>query len=244
MEDSGVKVPINIAPGGVDLGIFNPYREPFIPKEDIFRFLFLGKWEIRKGADIVCKAFADEFNYKEKVELMLVTESIKMFNNTFNIYKELLSLNLNPDKAPIRVIEGIIPNYRDMGRVYTSCDAFVSPTRGEGWNLPLIEAMASGLPSIATNWSAHTDYANKDNCYMLDKFELKPAVHPQQMSQIFLQFGKWAEPDIKEVREKMRYIFDNQEEAKKLGMKAMRDMKDWTWDCAAKKDKKYLEELL
>jgi glycosyltransferase involved in cell wall biosynthesis len=44
----------------------------------------------------------------------------------------------------------------NLPRLYTGADAFVLPSRGEGWGRPHIEAMAMGLPTIATNWSGNT----------------------------------------------------------------------------------------
>lgn len=40
---------------------------------------------------------------------------------------------------------------------------FISPSKGEGWNLPLYEMMSIGMPCITTLYSAHTEYCNKDN---------------------------------------------------------------------------------
>ena len=41
------------------------------------------------------------------------------------------------------------------------------PTRGEGWGLPIVEAMAMGLPVIATNHSGPSAYLTGDNSYPL-----------------------------------------------------------------------------
>ena len=41
----------------------------------------------------------------------------------------------------------------DLPRLYKAVDAFVLPSRGEGWGRPHVEAMATGLPIVATNWS-------------------------------------------------------------------------------------------
>jgi glycosyltransferase involved in cell wall biosynthesis len=232
-ENSGVKKDVKVVPAGVDVNMFNPWREPMVPRSDKFRFLCVGKYEKRKGYDLLLKAYCEEFKQNEKVEMIIMADSIKMFEPQFNIFKEMINLRLAADRADLQIVEGMLPNYNDMGRLYTSADCFVCPTRGEGWNLPLCEAMACGLPSIATNWSAHTEFANEKNCYMLNDYKMVPS--EQKLAQIFLQFGQWAEPSIKELREKMRYVFDNQAEAKKLGEVACKDMKNWTWDEAAKK---------
>ncbi len=57
---------------------------------------------------------------------------------------------------------------RDMPSVYRSMDCFVLATRGEGWGRPIAEAMAMGLPAIATAWSGPTEFMNKSNSYPLD----------------------------------------------------------------------------
>lgn len=52
-------------------------------------------------------------------------------------------------------------------RLYKSADAFVLPTRGEGWGLPIAEAMAMSLPVLATNWSGPTAYLDSSVGYPL-----------------------------------------------------------------------------
>jgi len=55
----------------------------------------------------------------------------------------------------------------ELLKEYQDADAFVLPTRGEGWGLPAAEAMAVGLPTIVTNWSGPTGFATKDTAYLL-----------------------------------------------------------------------------
>ena len=57
--------------------------------------------------------------------------------------------------------------YYQLGSLYRSADCFVSAGRGEGWDMPLMEAMACGLASIATDWGAHTEFADDRICYPL-----------------------------------------------------------------------------
>jgi glycosyltransferase involved in cell wall biosynthesis len=238
VDDDKVKV----VPAGVNTDVFNHYREPLIKKEDgVFRFMMEGKWEKRKGVDILCHAFSEEFKEDEKVQLLLDCSTIKLFAPQANIYKDLFTLGLGQKRAEMLIVEEIIPNYSDMGRLYTSADCFVCPTRGEGWNLPLIEAMACGLPSITTNWSGQTEFIDEKYSYLLNDFKISPANN--SIGQFFLQFGNWADPSVKELREKMRYVFDNQDEARKKGELAEKEMQKWTWDEAAKKSLIALKEL-
>ena len=47
--------------------------------------------------------------------------------------------------------------------LYAASDAFVLPTRGEGWCLPAMEAMSMALPVILTNASGTTEYLTRKN---------------------------------------------------------------------------------
>jgi glycosyltransferase involved in cell wall biosynthesis len=53
----------------------------------------------------------------------------------------------------------------ELSGLYKAADAFVLPTRGEGWGRPIMEAMAMGLLTIATNWSGPTDFMTSNNSY-------------------------------------------------------------------------------
>ena len=71
--------------------------------------------------------------------------------------------------------------------------ALVSLTRGEGFGLPTLEAAASGLPVIATNWSGHLDFMN------LGKFipvnYAKERIHESLVNDnIFCELASWANP--------------------------------------------------
>lgn len=52
--------------------------------------------------------------------------------------------------------------------LYAIGDAFVLPTRGEGWGLPIAEAMSMQLPVLVTNYSGPTAYLTADNSYPLE----------------------------------------------------------------------------
>ena len=77
----------------------------------------------------------------------------------------------------------------DMPRLYKAADAFVLPTRGEGWGLPLLEAMAMGLPAIATNFSGHLDFMLPHLSHLI---EVDAIVAPKDRS-LYDPSIRWAE---------------------------------------------------
>ena len=59
-------------------------------------------------------------------------------------------------------------NLRKLRALYQSADCFVLPSCAEGFGLPILEAMACGVPPMVTNYSAPKDFVNKENGYLLN----------------------------------------------------------------------------
>ena len=57
--------------------------------------------------------------------------------------------------------------YALLPLLYKEADALVMASRGEGWGLPLAEAMAMGLPTIGSNWSGSTEFMDSSNSFLV-----------------------------------------------------------------------------
>ena len=142
----------------------------------IFEFLSIFKWEYRKGWDILLNAYWIAFKSTDNVVLRLRTYvpssdrhtnknitkvienyAIKLFNKTlFELPKIIWETSIAPTLTRYEIRE-----------LYASADAFILPTRGEGWGLPIAEAMSMKLPVIITNYSGPTEFINENNCYLI-----------------------------------------------------------------------------
>jgi glycosyltransferase involved in cell wall biosynthesis len=119
--------------------------------------------------------------------------------------KARLTLKLNgkkPDLAPlvkkvaqsanIRVITDYLSE-ADLQMLFRSSSVLLSLHRAEGFGLPIFEAMAQGLPVIATNWSGNLDYMNNDNSMLVPCSMVKignDAVYSNYSE------TSWADPDV------------------------------------------------
>lgn len=227
-KDSGVTRPIHVIPLGVDPDHFNPKIARY-PLSGVYTFLSVFEWGERKAPETLLKAFNEEFRADEPVILVCKVLNV---DPGVDVRSRVADLGLDPNGGRIHLsLNHVIPTYQ-LGALYRSADCFVLPTRGEGWGMPVIEAMACGLPVIATDWSAHCDFMTTENAYPLPVEELVPA---QAKCPYYAGF-RWAQPSHHHLRRLMRYVFENPNEARAKGAAASREVRtNWTWDMAAGK---------
>lgn len=234
-RDSGVRVPIEVMPLGIDVDYFHPGIRGFRPSSR-FTFLSVFEWGERKGAELLLRAFATEFDKTDDVLLML---SIYNRDPGVDVYHEVEKLGLPPGPPIIAMVNPEFAGYQ-MGSVYRSADCFVLPTRGEGWGMPVLEAMACGLPTIATGWSGPADFLHDGIGYPL---QVKRMVEAKAKCPWYAGFD-WAEPDIDHLRFLMREVYENPERAREKGRAAAAEVASkYTIEHAADRVKQRILEL-
>jgi len=225
---SGVTKPIYIIPLGIDPDYFNPSITS-CRLGDMFTFLSVFDWGERKAPEILLRAFSDEFRHEEDAVLIC---KISNSDGDVDVAAQVAALNLKSTGGRIIFsLNEIIPTYQ-LGALYRSVDCFVLPTRGEGWGMPILEAMACGLPVIATDWSSQRDFMNAENAYPIQVEKLVPA----EAKCPYYKGFKWAQASYEHLRTLLRHVYENREEAREKGARAARDAyARWTWGHAAQK---------
>ena len=155
-------------PNGVDLEVFHPEG----PERDLpqagegTRFLFVGGLIGRKGADVLFDAWREAFAARDDVTLVL-----KDFGAD-DIYRD-------SGREPIRrhIASGALPRIvlvdehlstDEVAALYRACDVLVHPYRGEGFAMPVLEAMACGLPAIVTAGGPTDEFLPDDAGWRID----------------------------------------------------------------------------
>jgi glycosyltransferase involved in cell wall biosynthesis len=165
----------------------DPDKEPFI-------FLHYDAFNQRKGWDLVFKAFNEEFR-SENVRLVLKTTKIGGY--PFPILKSQYP-QIDVIKEPYR------PN--ELADLLHNSDCFVFPSRGEGFGIPPLEALATGTPVIVPNAHGIAEYFT--NKYFLG-IEVKgtcPALYERYKG---IDTGTMVEPDIKSLKNQMRFAYEH-----------------------------------
>jgi len=230
-EHDKVYEKIKVISHGVDLGLFYPKQ---VEKE---RFTFVlnkgfRNLEDRGGTQYAIQAYLEEFTGKDNVELIVKINPAYGIPNIQQLINEIKPkdktdfgmVNINTDNIPYNILVDL----------YNKGNVFVMPTRAESFGIPGIESMACGVPIITSSFGGQTDYANKDNSWIIGG-ELTEIVHEVQYENT-----KWLTPSIPELRKAMREAHTNKELLKEKGEKSLETSKKFTWDSTALKVKKLI----
>lgn len=233
-QASGVRVPIHVMPLGVDDVYFNEGIRGH-RATDSFTFLSVFEWGERKAPEVLLRAFANEFSPSDDVTLL-----VSVFNRdpTIDVEKEIAKLDL---PASARIVVMVNPEFAgyQMGSLYRSADCFVLPSRGEGWGQPVLEAMACGLPTIATGWGGVADFLDEEVGYPVE-YKMVPA----EARCVYYDGFEWAEPDEEHLMARMRQVVAAQDVAKiRAGLAAKRVAERFTWRHAAERISGRLREI-
>lgn len=229
---------VQIIPLGVNPDQFCPGGERFdLPTKKKFRFLFVGGLIGRKGADLLVKAYLSEFRRDEDVTLVL-----KDFFYPSEIVEQLRKLATRRDLPEMIHIQGdVLP--AELPGFYSACSCYVQPYRGEGFGLPVLEAMACGLPAITTRYGSALDFCSPENAYLIPAtIEVSPEKKIKHYETCDYPF--WAEPDMSLLRKTMRWVFEHRRGALERGLAASCEVRhSWSWRAAAQKIKERILAL-
>lgn len=218
----------DVVPLGVNRDIFH---ENFpTNSQESYRFFSVGKLEHRKGHEFTIRCYNKAFSRQDKVELHL------MVHNPFlqpEIIQQWYNNFLNSKLGHTIKLYNPVASHADVAKFIHQNDCGLFPARAEGWNLELLESMSCGKPVITTNYSAHTEYCNNKNSFLIDIDAVEPA-YDNMGGMWFHGQGNWAELDFEQEEqmiEHMRYCYNNRP-ANNAGIDTA---KEFSWSKSAEK---------
>lgn len=173
----------SVVPLGVDTSIFN-HDTPTVTNKCIF--FNCGKWEKRKGHDVLLEMFKKAFPVEGDVELWMLTSNPFLNEKTSQEWERYYTSDLRVK------VYGRVNTQAGVANLMSQSNCGIFPSRAEGWNLELLEMMAMGKHVIATNYSAHTEFCNEHNSRLINITRLE-----QAQDDIFFDgsVGEWASLD-------------------------------------------------
>ena len=190
-------------PLGVDHSVWKATPRP---ENKRFRFHAGGSQWLRKGLDIVLEAF-------KRADL-----------------DAELHLKPNPEAhgvPPLTLPDNVFMHRKwftqeETVKFFNDADCYIAVTRGEGFGLMPLQAMAMGIPTIINASSGQAEFA--DLASIVIPHGQSPSVYG----------GMWDESDPDDLADAMRAMFENYENHKASAKLRVRKTKVWSWDRAAR----------
>lgn len=209
-----------------------------------YKFYSNFKWEPRKGWEVLLRAYYDAFAPQHgnasfpRVSLYIQTFFFlngavpKGFDirNATHVVQSIKSWISRTFPVGI-TLEGSFPHLviitehvseEEEVELYRTMDAFVLPTKGEGWGLPTIQAMSMGLPTISTNWGGNTEFMRRDTSFLIHVDGLEEL--PEDTFYLYDEGKKWALPSLPHTTALMKHCFEHPDHARAVGRRAREDV--------------------
>ncbi|MBK9249242.1 MAG: glycosyltransferase [Ignavibacteria bacterium] len=219
---------VQIVPNGVDPTLFTPNGPRLeLSTKKRYKFLFVGGTIYRKGIDILLKAYSTTFASHDDVCLIIKDMGGDSFYKG-QTAEAMIEQIRRVDGAPEILYADAQMSEQDIAALYRTCDAFVSPYRGEGFSLPTLEAMACGLPVIVTDGGASDDFVDESVGWQITagKRSIGNTINGYELT----EEGFMLEPDGGDLSEILRFAFSHPVEGMHKGIAGSHRARTyWTW---------------
>jgi glycosyltransferase involved in cell wall biosynthesis len=208
---------IDIVHEGIDPDCFPIQQE----KSDKFKFFLVGTWGFRKSTKEIIECFIKTFERVDDVELHVSVD--KHYPIWIPASERFKKHNLYSPKI-------IVHNFPDRNvylNLLKNCHVFLSCSRGEGWNIPLAEAFACGIPSIYSKGSGQVEFAGE---YPLG-VDIQKKVPAYSEEDEYFSDGYLDEPDFKMLSEVIMDSYKNYSTYKKIHLeKSQKFITNYSWN--------------
>lgn len=232
IEGNGISTPVSVVPLGIDTDIFSAQnnwdrdeiRSKLGVKDDEFLFFTGGKNEYRKTHDLIPQMYSNAFSKNEKVRFLYAT-----YNHCRSLEDNAAWFRQFEADPRAVVMKQRLATQVDLAKLIFASDCVFMPSRAEGWNMVLCEALAMDKPVISTANSAHVDFCRGPHTYLVDTPEQEECYD----GVFFFGIGNWAKITEKvqeNLIDRMRYVYHNDIRINPNDVK-----KEYTWQKCAQK---------
>jgi glycosyltransferase involved in cell wall biosynthesis len=202
---------------------------------DKFIVYFVGTNQWRKDLPALFRAFV-EFNRKYPDAFLIPHTSAMPMSPAHGGWALFNLRELTGLKNSVIFKNANIFTPQQMNYFYNAADVLAYPTRGEGFGLPSIEAMATKTPVIATRFGPQVELHNNGRGYWIqvDDYEVGNRA----------AYTYFARPSWKSLAERLKHVYTHREEAAQVAETAYEWIKDQTWDQKAMQVDKVIKECL
>jgi autotransporter strand-loop-strand O-heptosyltransferase len=219
---------IFVIPEGVDGKIFKPSNKK--KNNDKFQFVIIGRWDYRKGIKESIEGFLKAFPDNPNVELLINVENPFPVDGMNSTEERLKHYGLEDSR--IKILKFL--DRKQYISLLQNADVFISCARAEGWNLPLIESLACGTPSIYSKCSGQLEFTEEKGLGVKIIGE-EPATNGKGLTYEQNIPGNFYKPDFEDLVDKIKDSYNNWDIWKKWHLERSRYIREkFSWKNQAK----------
>jgi glycosyltransferase involved in cell wall biosynthesis len=177
----------------------------------VFDFMSVMK---RKNPLGLIEAFTSAFAEGEGPQLV-----IKGINGDKRPAEHALLSETVAQRSDITLIDEYFTR-EETATLISMANAYVSLHRSEGLGLTISEAMTLGVPVIATGYSGNMDFMHTGNSLLVPCTRVLVG----DGAEGYPPTASWMEPDISQAARYMRYVYENEQDAREMGKYGQRDI--------------------
>jgi glycosyltransferase involved in cell wall biosynthesis len=216
---------------GVDMTVF--YPTPF-PAKGPTVFITIGKWEARKGHDVIPAALDSAFTPQDDV-LFIAHCNNPFLSQTENAeWANLYERSRLGRAGKVRVSGGRFRTQEEVASLVGQAHCGVFPSRAEGWGLDLMETLAMGRHAIATDYAGHTEFLTPSSARLVEIDESEAAYDGRW----FDGSGRWARLGERQLEQLVWHLRDvhraRLEGRLNLNLNGFHRAREFSWDRAAR----------
>lgn len=215
---------MEVLPLVADAKLFAPRDAtlPFRAGND-FRFLHVASNLNRKDFGTLIRAYCEAFSPEDSVSLIIKLPGYTRGDDIKRFITDAVFpwIDFAKTRTPHILLLPVDLSDEKLVELYASCHAYVSVERGTGWDLPAMEAMLMGLPTLNISWSGNTTFQNPDNSVSIPPLE-RTVFATDELAQNaeFYAGHTWAACDIQAVVKGFRRLRDEYEHLRRIALEA------------------------
>ncbi|MEZ0372011.1 MAG: glycosyltransferase, partial [Candidatus Sericytochromatia bacterium] len=229
-EISGVEADLlQVIPNGVDTQLLNPDGPRLeLATQQGFRFLFVGGMLDRKGLDLLLDAYAAAFSRADDVVLVIKGFGSDSHYALHPFHHQLEALRSQPLAPAVLYLDQDL-SAAQMAALYRACDVYVHPYRGEGFGMPILEAMACGLPVIIPNAGPAPEFCPPDAGWQVPtRIRFEPGCDVQGLG-LAVTHPYYAEVDVTQLAASLKQAQSDPAECQRRGAIAATAAQVYDW---------------
>jgi glycosyltransferase involved in cell wall biosynthesis len=222
-----------VVPHGVDTATFHPMPDirndirSRIPLSDSeFVFLSVGAMSGNKGIDLLLRGFAEVCRKFPYARLVLKGMD-HLYDSNALLLKGIRALSADDQKLVLERTKylGDSLSHQAMAMLYQIADVYVSPYRAEGFNLPVLEAAACGIPIVCTRGGPTDDFVTDEFARRIESRKSVITIDGRHASRL--------DPSLEHLIALMTSAIEDSRWRKQAAAAGPRHVSaSYTWDCA------------